>query len=166
MRTFNSLTEKGICTVMITIKTAHFGEVEIDENNILLFEKGLPGLPDDRKYALLSNEESRPISWLQSLDHYEISLPVVDPFIISPDYSFDISPDDVNNLQIEQVRDVYVLCVLVIPSKIESMTINLSAPIIINVKNRKGCQIILDDRRYSMRTPVSELLGRPLKDGI
>jgi flagellar assembly factor FliW len=151
---------------MININTAHFGEVEIDENNILFFDKGLPGLPDDRRFALLSNEESRPISWLQSLDHSEIALPVVDPFTISPDYSFDISTDDVNNLLIEQVKDVYVLCVLVIPSNIESMTINLSAPIIINVKNRKGCQIILDDRRYRMRTPVSELLGRPLKDGI
>jgi flagellar assembly factor FliW len=93
-------------------------------------------------------------------------LPVIDPFKLCPDYSFDISSDDVLSLAIEQVKDVYVLCVLVIPSNIESMTINLSAPIIINVKNKKGSQIILGDRKYSMRTPVSELIGRPLKDGI
>lgn len=150
----------------ITITTSHFGEIEIDEENILYFDKGLPGLEEDRRFALLSNEDSRPISWLQSLDHLEISLPVIDPFTLCPDYSFDISTEDVVNLQIEQVKDVYVLCVLVIPANIESMTINLSAPIIINIKNKKGSQIILDDRKYRMRTPVSELIGRPLKDGL
>ncbi len=140
--------------------------MDIEEENILHFDKGLPGLEEDRRFALLSNEESRPISWLQSLDHREISLPVIDPFKLCPDYSFDISTDDVVSLQIEQVRDVYVLCVLVIPSNIETMTINLSAPIIINVKNKKCSQIILDDRKYRMRTPVSELIGRPLKEGL
>lgn len=148
------------------IQTAHFGEVEIDENNILIFEKGLPGLEHDISYALLSNEDSRPVCWLQSLGHKEISLPVMDPFAICRDYSFDISTDDVNELGIEQVKDVYVLSILVIPQNVNAMTINLSAPIIINVKNKKGRQIILDDRKYRVRVPVSELLRKPVKDGI
>jgi len=148
------------------ILTAHFGEVEIDDNNILFFEKGLPGLVEDKRYALLSNEDSRPISWLQSLDHQEISLPVIDPFSVCPDYSFDISAEDVDNLKIEQVKDVYVISVLVIPQNVNAMTINLSAPIIINVQNKKGCQIILDDRKYRVRVPVSELIGKLKKDGI
>lgn len=140
------------------IQTAHFGEVEIDDNKILTFEKGLPGLEEDKRYALLSNEDSRPVSWLQSLDHQEISLPVMDPFLICPNYSFDISQDDINTLNIEQIRDVYILSILVIPQNTEAMTINLSAPIIINVRNSKGCQIILDDRKYRVRVPVSDLI--------
>lgn len=148
------------------IQTAHFGEVEIEDENILRFEKGLPGLETDRRFALLSNEDSRPISWLQSLDHAEISLPVVDPFSFCPDYSFDVSAEDVEKLAIEQIKDVYVLTVLVIPRSASAMTVNLSAPIIINTRNKKGCQIILDDRKYRVRVPVAELLGRPVKDGI
>ncbi|HPE16923.1 MAG TPA: flagellar assembly protein FliW [Oscillospiraceae bacterium] len=148
------------------IRTAHFGEIEIDGKNILTFESGLFGLEEDRRYALLSNEDSRPINWLQSLDHREISLPVVDPFSVCPDYSFDISASDVDRLGVTQVKDVYVLSVLVIPQNAAAMTVNLSAPIIINVRNKKGCQIILDDRRYRVRVPVSELLGKPVKDGL
>jgi flagellar assembly factor FliW len=148
------------------IPTAHFGEVEIDESKILTFEKGLPGLEEDKRYALLSNEDSRPVSWLQSLDHMEIALPVMDPFLICPDYSFDISPEYVDALAVEQIKDVYVLSILVIPQNVNAMTINLSAPIIINVKNSKGCQIILDDRKYRVRVPVSELLGKIGKGGI
>ncbi|MPM09134.1 Flagellar assembly factor FliW [bioreactor metagenome] len=148
------------------ILTAHFGEVEIDDKNILFFEKGLPGLEEDKRYALLSNENSRPVSWLQSLDHTEISLPVMDPFSICPNYSFDISSEDVDKLEIEQIKDIYVINILVIPQNADAMTINLSAPIIINVRNKKGCQIILDDRKYRVRVPVKELLGKPIKDGI
>lgn len=148
------------------IPTAHFGEVEIDENKILVFDKGLPGLEEDKRYALLSNEDSRPVSWLQSLDHREISLPVMDPFLVCPDYSFDISQDDVEALAVDEIKDVYVLSILVIPKNVNAMTINLSAPIIINVRNSKGCQIILDDRKYRVRVPVSELLEKAGKDGI
>ncbi|NLA87641.1 MAG: flagellar assembly protein FliW [Clostridiales bacterium] len=148
------------------IPTAHFGEVEIDEKKILTFEKGLPGLEEDKRYALLSNEDSRPVSWLQSLDNREISLPVMDPFLVCPDYSFDISQNDVEALSIEEIKDVYVLSILVIPKNVNAMTINLSAPIIINVRNSKGCQIVLDDRKYRVRVPVSELLKKAGKDGI
>jgi flagellar assembly factor FliW len=148
------------------IPTAHFGEVEIDDNKILIFEKGLPGLEEDKRYALLSNEDSRPVSWLQSLDHREISLPVMDPFMVCPDYSFDISQNDVEILTIEDIKDVYVLSILVIPKNINAMTINLSAPIIINVRNSKGCQIILDDRKYRVRVPVADLLAKSGKGGM
>ncbi len=150
----------------MTILTAHFGEVEIDTDNILHFEQGLPGLDEDRRFALLSNEDSRPISWLQSLDRREIALPTIDPFVVCPDYSFDISPDDVDALDIKEIKDVYVLCIMVIPSNPSAMTVNLSAPVIVNVRNKKARQIILDDRRYRMRVPVSDLLGKAAKGGI
>ncbi len=47
---------------ILTIMTAHFGEVDIDEENILCFDKGLPGLEEDKSFALLSNEDSKPIA--------------------------------------------------------------------------------------------------------
>ena len=147
------------------ILTAHFGEVEIDESKILVFEEGLPGLDEEKKFALLSNEDSKPVGWLQSLDHREISLPVMDPFLVCPDYSFDISQDDADALEIEEIKDVYILNILVIPKNINAMTINLSAPVIINVVNGKSRQIILDDRKYRVRVPVSELISKAKEGG-
>ncbi|MGI5935636.1 MAG: flagellar assembly protein FliW [Oscillospiraceae bacterium] len=146
------------------IETAHFGVVEIDDNKVLFFENGLPGLEDDKRFALLSKEESRPINWFQSLDHREIALPVMDPFLVCPDYAFDIPQADVNALEIKQVDDVYVLSVLVIPRS-EGITINLAAPIVINVRNNRGKQIILDDKKYSVRVPISELLSKAAEGG-
>ena len=147
------------------IQTAHFGKVEVEDGRILIFKKGLPGLEGYNKFVLLSSHESRPVSWLQAAGEKIISLPVTDPFKIFPDYSFDISQADIDELGIENVRDVFVLSVLVIPRNIRAMTINLSAPIIVNVRNNQGCQIILDDRKYRVRVPVSDLLIKPAKDG-
>lgn len=147
------------------IQTAHFGKVEVDDGRMLFFEKGLPGLEGYNRFVLLSSQESRPVSWLQAVGDKIVSLPVTDPFKVCPDYSFDISTDDIDALGIENVKDVFVLSVLVIPKNISAMTINLSAPIIINVRNNKGCQIILDDRKYRVRVPVSELLKKPAKGG-
>ncbi|MPM97960.1 Flagellar assembly factor FliW [bioreactor metagenome] len=148
------------------LETAHFGVVEIDENSILHFDDGLPGLEADQRYALLTNEQSKPVSWLQSVDHKEIALPVVDPFLPCPGYDFEISPGDVERLEAGQAQDLFVLNVLVIPEDINGMTVNLSAPIVVNARNKKGRQIILDGRQYRVRMPVSELLGRSVKDGL
>lgn len=147
------------------IQTAHFDVVEIDEKKILTFENGLPGLEENKRFALISNEASKPICWLQSLDHQEISLPVMDPFIICPAYSFDIAEEDITALDIEDIKDVFVLNVLVIPQSAHAATINLSAPIIINIRNSRARQIVLDDKRYGVRVSISELLTKTAKDG-
>ncbi len=149
------------------IQTSHFGIVDIDEKKILTFERGLPGLEQNKRFALIASEDSKPVCWLQSLDQREISLPLLDPFLICPDYAFDIPEEDVNALDIAEIKDVYVLNVLVIPKHDGGdMTINLAAPLIINVRNSKAGQIILDDKRYRIRVPISELLGKTARDGV
>ena len=142
-----------------------FGEIEIQDEEILTFAKGIPGLEDSKRFAIIHPEETHPIMWLQSIDEPNISLPVIDPFFLYPDYNFDISEDDLSDLEIEQESDVYVINVLVIPQDVEKMTINLIAPIIINVKRNAGKQIFIDYHKYSVRQPVYEAFMKRLKGG-
>lgn len=142
------------------VRTAHFGEIEFDMAKKICFENGLPGLEEDTEFALLSQEDSEPICWLQSLIHTGIALPVLNPFVICPTYEFDITDSDIDKLQILDVKDVCILNVLVIPcGDPDAMTINLSAPIIINMKNRQGRQIFLNDKCYTTRMRVVDLLA-------
>lgn len=141
------------------IQTAHFGEIDYDMDQAFRFEKGLPGLEEDTAFALLAVDDTQPVFWLQSLVRPQISLPVVNPLLLCPTYSFEIPDADTELLHLEDVQDVCILSVLVIPSgQPDGMTVNLAAPVILNMKNRQGRQILLDDRRYSTKTPVSELL--------
>jgi len=140
------------------IKTVHFGEVEIEQEKTFLFPNGLPGLEEDKRFALLSREEGQAICCLQSLDHWEIALPVINPFHLMPTYECNVIPDDISALSIEAPEDVLTLSVMVIPKESEKMTVNLVAPIIINLKNHMGRQIFLENKKYEIRTPVLELI--------
>ena len=143
------------------ISTAHFGDVEYDGEKKIFFEKGLPGLEEDTEFALLSQQGSDPICWMQSLIHPQVCLPVLNPFLVCPTYTFDISDTDTEELQITEAKDVCILSVLVIPRENPgAMTINLAAPVIFNMKNRRGRQIFLNDKNYTTRTPIQDLIAK------
>ena len=136
------------------IDTIRFGHVEIDENKLIRFENGIPGLEEYHSYALLQFDESYPIMWLQSVEDKGVCLPVLDTFAVIPGYVFDIDDADVKELRLNGPEDLYVASVLVIPDDIQRMTVNLAAPIIINTVTGKAKQIMLSGSDYNVRAPV------------
>ena len=136
------------------IETIRFGTVEIDESKLIVFDDGIPGLEEYKRYALLQFEESYPIIWLQSVDEGGICLPVLDTFAVLTSYVFDIDDEDVNSLELRGPEDLHVVSVLVIPDEIQRMTVNLAAPIIINTVKGKAKQILLSGSDYNVRAPV------------
>lgn len=146
-------------------ETLRFGTVEIDEKKFLLFQEGIPGLEEHKKFAILQFDESYPIVWLQSLEDGNICMPVIDSFLAIPDYAFNLDDGDVRELEIGGPEDLQVLSVLVIPENIEQMTMNLVAPIIINLRTGKAKQIILNGEDYNVRFPVFQEICRLLKEG-
>ena len=136
------------------LETIRFGLVEIDEEKLITFDEGIPGLDTYKKYALLQFEESYPIIWLQSVDQGGVCLPVLDTFAVLTGYVFDIDDEDVKFLQLNGPEDLHVVSVLVIPEEIQRMTVNLAAPIIINTVTGKAKQILLSGTDYNVRAPV------------
>ena len=147
------------------IGTLRFGELAVDENKLLRFKNGLPGLEDCREFAILQFEESNPLHWLQSTQRPEICLPIVNSFAICPDYAFDISDEDVEELALNGPEDVYVVSVVLIPEQnIEQMTANLVAPIIINHRQGTAKQIIINSGEYNVRFPVFQAICNLIKE--
>jgi len=136
------------------IDTLRFGMVEVDEEKIIEFADGIPGLEQYNRYALLQFEESYPIVWLQSMDEIGICLPVLDTFSVLPDYVFDIDETDVKALELKDPDQLHVVSVVVIPEDIQGMTVNLAAPIIINTITGQARQVVLSGSEYNVRAPV------------
>ena len=136
------------------IDTLRFGMVEVDENKMIVFGDGIPGLEQYQKYALLQFEESYPIVWLQAMEDTGICLPVLDTFSVLPDYVFDIDDTDVKDLDLKNPDELHVVSVVVIPEDIQGMTVNLAAPIIINTLTGQAKQIVLTGTEYNVRAPV------------
>lgn len=146
------------------IETSRFGEIEIDDKKIIFFPQGIPGLEEIKRFALVHHDRTYPINWLQAVDVPHISLPVIDPFEIMPDYKFDIIDDDISDLSLSAKNDLHVVNVVVIPEDIKKMTVNLSAPVLINIRTNLGKQVIIDRRDYQIRCPVFEQICKKFRE--
>jgi flagellar assembly factor FliW len=141
------------------LKTRIFGEIEINENAIVSFFEGMPGFEEVKKYIILgTGDEKSPFKWLQSVDKPEVVFAVVDPFLFKKGYDINLNHDVVKKLQIENENDVLVYAIVVVPEDISKISANLKAPVIINVKNSKGMQVVLDTDSYSVRHYIIEEL--------
>lgn len=143
----------------MNVQTKNFGVVEYNTEDILHFEGGIPGFEGLHSFLLLSdNSEDTPFKWLQALDNTDIAFAIIDPRIFKSDYFPDISEDIIEALKIEDISHLLIYTIVVIPDEIEKMTANLKAPIIINAKNNKAMQVVLDDGRYLIEHPILEEL--------
>lgn len=143
------------------LKTKHFGEIEIDESKVIDFKEGILGFEDNKKFIVLYNgDEDSPFRWLQGVDDGQLAFAVANPFQILKDYDIEIPDEAVENLGIEDIEDVMVLSIVVVPEDLSKMTMNLKAPVIINTKNNIGMQVVLDTDTYSVRHYIVEELRR------
>lgn len=137
---------------MVKLNTRNFGKIEIDEESIIEFPNGIPGFEDRKKYVLINNpDEENPFQWLQSVDNSDLAFVVINPFLVKFDYDIVLPESAIEILKIEDEKDIALYTIVVVPENIEEMTTNLSGPIVINVKERLGKQIALDDSRYSTK---------------
>ncbi len=140
--------------VVKKVVSSRFGEIEVDEKDIIYFQDGLPGFPDKHEFVLIGDEE-QPIKWLQSLEDGSLALPVTSPFLVFPAYDVEIPDEDVAELGITSPEEAALLVVLVIPpGRPLDMTANLRAPIVVNVNTKKAKQVVVLNEEYPIRYPV------------
>lgn len=132
------------------VKTKFFGEMEVNEDSVYIFENGIPGFLKLHKYIILA-DESPVINYLQSVEDENICFIVTNPFNIMADYDIEICESTIKMLEIQNTESVMLYVILTIPSEVNAMTANMKAPIVINMQNKRGIQEILDDERYETR---------------
>jgi flagellar assembly factor FliW len=127
------------------IQTRHFGPVEIEVDDVLLFPRGVIALGECRHWVLLADEENSALAWLQCVTQPEIALPVVSPRRFVPDYQVRVTRGQLSPLELSQFDQAYVLAVLSRGDR--ELTLNLKAPVIINLGRRIGRQVITTDEQ-------------------
>ena len=142
--------------------TRIFGEVNVDDSKIINFPNGIIGFPDLKKFTLLFDEEqgTGTIKWLQSLDEPDFAMPVMDPLVVCPDYKPDIDREKIEDIGELADEEILVLVTVTVPHDLTKMTVNLMGPFIINVKDMKGAQCIVDNEDYPVKFPIYEILQK------
>ncbi|MGF9910078.1 flagellar assembly protein FliW [Brevibacillus porteri] len=124
-------------------------EVEMGK---LFFEDGIPGFSHLQFFQLLQEEES-PFFIIQSTEEKEVGFWVIDPFSFFPEYKFELSDVAKNVLHVDEESQLGVFSIITLRGNNEA-TVNLKAPIVVNLSNRMGRQVILQEDTYSIRQPL------------
>lgn len=138
------------------IKTKYLGDAQIDRTKIIYFKYGLPGFQDETAFVLLNlpGQLSTTFQTLQSVKTNDLAFIVVNPYQFFRNYEFQLDTQTIDQLQITSSKDVTVVSIVTVKKPFEKSTINLQAPIIINVQKMLGKQCILNDETYQTRTPL------------
>ena len=130
------------------------GEIEYEEKNIITFNKGLLGLDELKKFILLDLQEYEPFKLLQSFEDDEISLVVTSPYGFFKDYEIKLNEEIIKNLKIKSSEEVMIVNTVTLNSDPKKITTNLQGPIIINISNNLGEQLIVDNSKYKVKEPL------------
>lgn len=143
---------------MNTLQT-RFGEVSYEADQILQFPEGLIGLDQLQRFLVMPNRKEGPLFWIQSVDDPDFAFVVTDPTHFFRDYL--IGPDERERakLGIDADGACHALAIVSI-SENREITLNLSGPILYAPATNRGLQVILDDPRYSTRTPLPTVAGQ------
>lgn len=143
------------------INTRLFGEIEVSDDKIITFPGGIIGFPEMQKFTLIYDEEkgtNAGIRWMQSLDEANFALPVMDPLVVKEDYNPEVDDELLKGLGNIGPDNLLVLVTVTVPADLTKMTVNLQGPIVINVEERKACQVIIDGEDYPIKYPIYDIL--------
>ena len=139
--------EKGT----IKISTSRFGDFDVDVSTIIDVIGGVIGFPGVSKFVLL--EYNPPFSWLQATENADLAFVVVNGAEFGDNYRFPVPYGD-RDLDLKEDDDIAVVNLVSVRPDPSMTTVNLKAPLIVNLRTMKGRQIVLDDPRFPMRFPL------------
>lgn len=136
------------------LQTKYHGVREYEENEVITFPKGIPGFETLKEFIFFPVEGNEVFSILHAIEDESVGLVAISPFYLLKDYEIEIDEELTNRLKLKEPQDALVLNTVTVSSQIDKITTNLRAPIIINIKEKLGEQIILNNDKYSIKQPL------------
>lgn len=138
------------------LNTKFFGEVKVEDDKLITFKEGIPGFENLTKFLFMldvDENENSPFYWLQSTEDIDVVFTLFDPFEYFEDYNPIVSIEELKGAIGDfDDENILIYAIANIPDNISDMTINLKAPIVINMQTNLAKQIIATNEDYSIKT--------------
>jgi len=147
-------------------QTTELGTVEVDQQRVLTFPKGIPGFEHCHHWHLFHEEKNNPVVfWLQSLDDPEVMLNVIDPAVLDVGYRISLTETERHELDARPDAPLAALLILSRSGPEQRIKALTHAPIIINLQTQRGlqkigvqCHILSSNTQIASKaTPEAEL---------
>lgn len=139
----------------INVITRDFGEIDVNEEDLISFSTGMYGFENYKSYVILKDNPEDDVMFLQSIDNKDISFVLIDPYSIFMSYGPLLSEEDLIDLDAKNETELKFLVIAIIKDNIKDSVANLKSPIAINPKTRCAKQVILQNP-YPLRYNIME----------
>ncbi|SFB11605.1 flagellar assembly protein FliW [Selenomonas ruminantium] len=137
---------------MRKVNTLRFGEVEVAEDKIVHFADGIPAFEDEHEFVIVPYDEESPYVFLQSLETPDLAFLMTMPFTFFPDYEFELDDENQDKLELTRQEDMLIYTLITVNNgKVQDMTANLMAPVVVNAANMQARQLVLDKSSYTTK---------------
>jgi len=134
------------------LTTTRFGEIEVDDDLVFNFIEPILGYENLSKFILLDHTADSPFKWLQSTEDSNVAFPVTFPAFFGINYEFVIPEEKAKLLELTNAENLLSFNITCVPQgNPQNSTVNLIGPIVINMENKKGMQLVLTNSSYTTR---------------
>jgi flagellar assembly factor FliW len=144
----------------VRVESRRFGAFDVPADRILRFAHGLVGFPSLHRFVILDHRPGSPFKWMLCLDDPELAFAVVDPGHLVADYQPPL--EATARLVGADPEHLGLFVIVTIPSDPTAMTVNLLAPVVVDLQTRAARQVVLEDARFEASYPVLERARRPV----
>ena len=138
----------------IVFNNKRLGQIEVDAEVVLTFPVGILGFNRLKRFALLPHKPGTPFHWLVPLDDTNVAFVVVNPDLVFNDYAPQPSADQLSTLGDVEGKALGVLTVVSFHGG--RPTVNLRAPLVLDLERRIGTQVVLLDRKFETRVKLRQ----------
>jgi len=132
----------------MNIESTRFGQLNVSETDMINFPQGLYGFPDEKSFVLISHQTDSPFAFLQSASEPNLFFLLLETLKISKEYEFELNDQTVTELSLSHDNAPQIFNIVTNTGKVDDMTVNLLAPIVINVKQCLAQQVIIENKDY------------------
>jgi flagellar assembly factor FliW len=125
------------------------------EDQVIHFPVGLPGFESARKFIIMSVPEHQPFHWMECVDEGNtIRFAIINPLSFRPDYQPKIKKEELASLEIKDPKELLLYVIVTLRNPLMESTANLMGPLFINIREKIGKQIIIENDAYSLRERI------------
>ncbi|MFD0617376.1 flagellar assembly protein FliW [Paenibacillus sp. GCM10027629] len=130
------------------------------DGKVIQLDGSLLGFESLNQFSIHTIEGNPLFALLQSDEEERVGLVVASPFHFFKEFAFEIPEMEKEELGLERPEDALVLGIMTLRDPFKRSTMNLMAPIVVNIANMKGMQLVLPPTyEYNARTPISEQIA-------
>ncbi len=151
------MTDRVVSPDHIVVKTRLFGPLTLPAERTIRFRRPLTGFTHAHRFVLLASHHG--VTWLHGVDDPSLAFLTIDPRQFVEGYALELRPNERTADLDDGVVPTILGIVTLSQDTRKDCTVNLEAPITIDLHARTGVQLLLPHSRYGPRHPVELPIG-------